>query len=174
MNILKVTGYYGFRDPTPEATMADMLRYDDGEMIGYRDLPGSAFRASKLFEAEVHTNSFTPERWRSFGLRATLVRKEPGKAQCSFPNMNSVSKFIQEQRTVVAKHSLIAAERKMAGPPTWQQESDFASKAWSLMNSEERAKALGGITTGYGRDADWQSLTDKDRGIVTKYLQDNR
>ena len=35
MNVLKVSGMYYYKDPTPEATIADMLRYDDGEMIDF-------------------------------------------------------------------------------------------------------------------------------------------
>ena len=96
MNILKVSGVYSFRDATPEKTMADMLRYDDGEMVNFEEHPIEGIRASKRFIAEVHTNHFTPERWRSFGLKAELIRKESGKASCSFPDQQSVSDFIQK------------------------------------------------------------------------------
>lgn len=97
MNILKVTGIYSFRNDTPEAAMADMLRYDDGEMVSFEEQPVEGIRSQKHFVAEVHTNNFTPERWSSFGLKAIFVRKEPGKASCSFPDMQSVSDFIHRR-----------------------------------------------------------------------------
>jgi len=96
MNVIRVTGTYGFRDSSPEATMADMLRYDDGEMISFETFPIEGIRATKKFVAEVHANDFTPQRWSSFGLRAQLLRKEPGKAECTFPDMDSVQKFIHK------------------------------------------------------------------------------
>ena len=98
MYILKVTGTYSILDRTPEATMADMLRYDDGEMTDFSTSPISGHRARASFEAEVHTNHFTPERWKSFDLRATLIRKEPGKAKCNFPDMASVYEFYNSTR----------------------------------------------------------------------------
>lgn len=98
MNILKVVGTYWTGDETPEPTIADMLRYDDGEMISYTTSDISGLRANRRFEAEVHSNDFTPDRWKSFGLKATLVRKEKGKASCSYPDMESVSRAIHEHK----------------------------------------------------------------------------
>ena len=97
MYILKVTGRYYYKDPSPEATIADMLRYDDGEMISFTESPIEGIKARKYFVAEVHTNNFTPRRWTSFGLKAELVRKEPGKAECNFPDQQSVLDFIHKQ-----------------------------------------------------------------------------
>ncbi len=98
MYILKVTGMYWTGDKSPESTMADMLRYDDGALISWKRSDIEGLRAHKHFEAEVRANDFTPERWRSFGLKAVLVRKEPGKATCSYPDMASVRKAIAEHR----------------------------------------------------------------------------
>lgn len=97
MHVLKVTGSYYLGDPTPEATMADMLRYDDGEMVSWKPIEGWPGKAHSNFEAEVHTNSFTPERRASFGLRAKLVETRKGKAGCNFADQESVVKFIHEQ-----------------------------------------------------------------------------
>jgi hypothetical protein len=97
MYILKITGTYSFRDKSPEATIADMLRYDDGELVNWKPVEGPG-RANLRFEAEVHSNSFTPERWRSFLLKPELISKTPGKANCSYPNMDAVYKAIHEHR----------------------------------------------------------------------------
>ncbi len=98
MNILSISGTYWKGDASPEASIADMLRYDDGELISWtaQDIPD--LKASKRFNAEVHTNSFTPERWKSFGLKATLIRKEKGQAKCAYPDAASVRQAINERR----------------------------------------------------------------------------
>jgi hypothetical protein len=98
MNILRITGIYWTGDKTPESTIADMLRYDDGEMADWRgfDIPG--MKAYRKFVAEVHSNDFTPERWRRFNLKAELVNKEKGKASCSYPDAARVEKAIHEHR----------------------------------------------------------------------------
>lgn len=101
MYILKITGLYtSARDKSPESTIADMLRYDDGELVNWTNLgppfPGS--KAHSKFQAEVHSNSFTPQRWSSFGLKAEIVRKEPGKASSSYPDMTSVQEAFYEHR----------------------------------------------------------------------------
>ncbi len=49
--------------------------------------------------------------------------------------------------------------------------NDKACETWGHMNPEQRAKALGGVTTGYGRDSSWEALTNKDRAIVTDHLK---
>ncbi len=95
MYILKISGMYS-RAETPEATMADMLRYDDGEMISYEDIPIEGLRGTRRFTALVHSNRFTPGRWRSFMLKAEHLGTESGKAGCSFPDQASVHDFIEK------------------------------------------------------------------------------
>ncbi len=51
---------------------------------------------------------------------------------------------------------------------------DQASKAWDHMNSAERRRALGGITTNYGISSEWRELTTKDKGIVIHYLKQHK
>lgn len=95
MYILKISGMYTGAE-TPEATMADMLRYDDGEMISYEDMPIEGIRGTKRFTALVHSNHFTPARWRSLMLKAEHLATESGKANCSFPDQASVHAFIEK------------------------------------------------------------------------------
>ncbi len=98
MNILSVSGTYWTGDTSPEATIADMLRYDDGELISWTAQDIEGLRTQKRFTAEVHTNHFTPDRWGSFGLKATLIRKEKGRANCNYPDMASVHQAIQKRK----------------------------------------------------------------------------
>jgi len=97
MNVLKITGFYSSKDPSPELTMADMLRYDDGELVDWTEEVVEGLRGRKKFVAEVHTNRFAPHRWQSFGLKAELVEKRLGEASCRFTDQQSVSDFIHTQ-----------------------------------------------------------------------------
>lgn len=98
MYTLRVTGQYYKPDGSPEATMADMLRYDDGELVDWKPIPIAGLRVYEGFVAEVHTNRFTPDRWKSFGLKAEMRRKEPGKASCRFNSPEDVQRFIQKRK----------------------------------------------------------------------------
>ena len=98
MYILRVSGMYWTGDTSPESTIADMLRYDDGELINWISREIEGLRTRKHFVAEVHTNHFTPDRWKSFGLKAVLLRKEKGIAGCNYPDTASVTRAIQAHK----------------------------------------------------------------------------
>ena len=67
MKRVRVKGVASFRS-TPAEYMRDMLRYDDGKIEAIWDYPTGKRWAHVTFTAIVHLNSYTPDRWRSFGL----------------------------------------------------------------------------------------------------------
>jgi len=80
MDRIRVRGRAAFQS-TPAEYMRDMLRYDDGRIEAIWDYPTGQRWESVQFTAIVHLNSYTPDRWRSFGL-ATDVLGDVGEYTC--------------------------------------------------------------------------------------------
>lgn len=98
---VEVTGDYAYMHTTPKATMAGMLRYNGGrleEIIS--DEPMEDIKSRRKFRAIVVLGEYTPERWKSFGLKTRLISKEKGKGQLvepEFPDIESVYDFIHNK-----------------------------------------------------------------------------
>jgi len=76
------------------AQMADMLRYDAGDVIETTTTPVEG-RPWDSFTAVVHLASYTPARWRSFGLPTRLLRSFPGDPPpARFNTQEEVSRFM--------------------------------------------------------------------------------
>ncbi len=110
--------------------------------------------------------------------------------------------YLPEVANVGAKEPISVEQRRAAGPPPLatpkkaassfakprtgdtaesyltrelnKMTDDQASEAWDHMNSAERRRALGGITTNYGISSGWRELTTKDKGIVIHYLKQHK
>ena len=66
--IIDVTGRYSLHK-TPQQSMDDMLRYDDGELLDLEFRPDSEVDdLFGLFSAKGRVQKYTPERWKSFGM----------------------------------------------------------------------------------------------------------
>jgi len=77
MERVRVKGVAAFKS-TPAEYMRDMLRHDDGTIEAIWDYPTGKRFESIRFTAIVHLDSYTPDRWRSFGL-VTDVLGDVGK-----------------------------------------------------------------------------------------------
>ena len=74
---IEVVGRYSHQFATPQGTVADMLRYDGGIILGEVetwDLEKT--RSQKGFKMLVQSDQYTEARWSSFGLRTKEVMAE--------------------------------------------------------------------------------------------------
>lgn len=95
--LVKISGVYSPFHGSIKGQIADMLRYDGGKLVEVtKDEPVEGLRTNHRYEAIVELSSYTPERWRSFGIRSSLISKEKGVVEGEFDTMEAVSKFINE------------------------------------------------------------------------------
>ena len=78
-----------------------MLRYDSGHIVKIiSDEPINNMYAHK-FKALIESNNYTPDRYKSFGIKTELLSKERVKAsekvKADFEDTYSVSKFLREE-----------------------------------------------------------------------------
>ena len=72
MQRIRVKGKAAFQS-TPAEYMRDMLRYDTGTIEAIWDYPTGKRFESVQFTAIVQLETFTPDRWRSFGLYPDII-----------------------------------------------------------------------------------------------------
>jgi hypothetical protein len=63
---LEVKGIYSQKFSSPEKTLKEMLRFDEGEIE-------SVESENETFTAIVLVRKYTPDRWKSFGLKTKRV-----------------------------------------------------------------------------------------------------
>mgnify|MGYP001350381485 CR=1 FL=1 len=73
--LIMVTGHFSPRvNQTPEGVIKDMLRYDGGYIVGdFNVSEHPEIKSQNVFRVLVSCSSFTPERWKSFGLKVEEV-----------------------------------------------------------------------------------------------------
>ena len=68
-NTIKVWGrFHSIFGDTPEDTVKDMLRYDQGVIV-----EGSVMTSGDDFEMHIISERYTPRRWQSFGICCELI-----------------------------------------------------------------------------------------------------
>ncbi len=74
---IEVDGTYSNSFATPEGTVADMLRYDGGLILGeVKTWDLENLKSRQGFKMVVQCDEYTKARWDSFGLRTKEVSKE--------------------------------------------------------------------------------------------------
>ena len=74
MPTIEVSGTYSPRHNTLKDVVADMLRYDEGEIVEVlEDEPHERLPSTNRFKILVDCVHYTPERWKSYMLRTKEV-----------------------------------------------------------------------------------------------------